>query len=435
MRWLIACAVGAILVALTRRTVGIKWHSTFPPRNGLSPDDARALATQLAVKNRVQSSDLGVDLAPSRASLELLVDGATFFPRILQDVKAAQTSIHISEFEFTAGAIAEKFASHLKTKRAHGVEVRLTVDRLGSGLGWGSTPLFDDLVRAGVQIVTNDAVLPDRDGLLGGDKRLDRQFDEVAHVDHRKLFVIDGRVAWVGSAGIADHFAEGRFHDVFVRLEGEAVGYLQTVFLTSFRFFGGPLPTTRSAFERYYPAPTAPGTTRVTVLHNVPREGHLANTDAMIDLIDNAVQRLDIVCPYTADRRMLRRIMDAARRGVHVRFVAPEHSNSWVTAGAFQHFVPALQRAGVEVWLHPVFPHAKVILADERVLLGSTNLDSRALYHNWELGILVEDAAFAGTVRRELFDVDVSRSQPAIPPSSPLVKGKDWILAALGPFF
>jgi cardiolipin synthase len=270
--------------------------------------------------------------------------------------------------------------------------------------------------------------------LLGGEKRIDLQFDEVAHVDHRKLFVIDGRIAWVGSAGVADHFSDGRFHDVFVRLEGEAVGHLQTVFLTSFRFFGGPLPNDLSVFNEFFPAPVVPGTSRVMVLHNVPQEGHLANTDAIVNLIESSVRRLDIVCPYTADRRMIRRIADAARRGVRVRFLAPARSNSWATAGAFQHFIPELQEAGVEIWLHPIFPHAKVVLADDRVLLGSTNLDSRALYHNWELGVLVEDAAFADMVRRELFDVDVARSQLAVPASGALVRARNWLLAEIGPF-
>jgi phosphatidylserine/phosphatidylglycerophosphate/cardiolipin synthase-like enzyme len=92
-----------------------------------------------------------------------------------------------------------------------------------------------------------------------------------------------------------------------------------------------------------------------------------------------------------------------------------------------------LQAAGVEVWLHPVFPHAKVVLADDRALVGSTNLDAWALYRNWEIGILIEDAAFTDHVRRELFDTDVSRSQIADPSSSPLIRGKDWLLAAIGP--
>ena len=171
----------------------------------------------------------------------------------------------------------------------------------------------------------------------------------------------------------------------------------------------------------------------VTVLHNVPEAGHLANTQAIAALIEGAVQRLDVISPYTADRGMIERLMAAARRGVAVRFIAPAHSTSWATAGAFEHYIADLQEAGVEVWLHPVFPHAKVVLADDRVLVGSTNLDAWALYRNWEIGLLVEDRAVAETFRRELFDPDVARSVPAEPPTDPLVRAKNWVLASLGP--
>jgi cardiolipin synthase len=383
--------------------------------------------------HRVDSSDLAVDFLPSRGSLELHVNGEAFFPRILHDIEEAQSSVHISEFEVRQGLIASSFQSLLKAKARQGVETRLIVDRIGSSVAWSSNPMFDDLADAGVQIVTNDAVLLDSFRLPGGKPTISLRFDELGHADHRKLFVIDGRVAWVGSAGIADHFSDGRFHDVFVRLEGEIVTYLQTVFLTSFRYYGGLLSTTPATFDSYYPAPAEPGSVRLTVLHNVPRERHRATTTAIADLIDHAVQRLDIVCPFTADRTMIRRIMDAARRGAQVRFVAPAHSRNWATAGAFSHFIPQLQAAGVEVWLHPVFPHAKVVLADDRALVGSTNLDAWALYRNWEIGILIEDAAFTDHVRRELFDTDVSRSQIADPSSSPLIRGKDWLLAAIGP--
>jgi cardiolipin synthase len=433
VRFVFASIIVAALAAVGWRILKVNWHTTYPPRDGLSPGGARALAVRLAKANRVDSTDLDVDFSPSRASLDLFVDGEAFFPRILRDIEAAQSSVHICEFEFRPGVIASIFQSLLKAKARQGVEVRLIVDRLGSFAPWRSNHMLDDLAGAGIQVVANDAVLLDRDGLLGSERGTAWRFDEVGHADHRKLFVIDGRIAWVGSAGIADHFSDGRFHDVFVRLEGEALSYLQTVFLSSFRFYGGPLPTTATAFDRYYPTPAAPGNVRITVLHNVPREGHLATTDAIADLINNAVRRVEIICPYTADRRMIQRILDAARRGVQVRFVAPANSRNWATAGAFSHYVAQLQDAGVEVWLHPVFPHAKAVLADDRVLIGSTNLDAWALYRNWEIGILVEDATFADRVRRELFDVDISRSQLADPSSNAIVRGKDWLLAAIGP--
>lgn len=97
-----------------------------------------------------------------------------------------------------------------------------------------------------------------------------------------------------------------------------AVEQLQTSFLTSFRFFGGPLPTSPDALDVLMPAPADPGQIRTTVLHNVPGAGHLANTDTIELLIEGAERRLDVICPYVADRGILERMMAAARLGGYV---------------------------------------------------------------------------------------------------------------------
>ena len=83
---------------------------------------------------------------------------------------------------------------------------------------------------------------PDRDGLFPDDQQLDWRQDEVGRADHRKLYVVDGAIAWTGGAGIEDHFENGGFHDVMVRVTGDVVRQAQAAFLTSFRGHGGPLP-------------------------------------------------------------------------------------------------------------------------------------------------------------------------------------------------
>ena len=117
-----------------------------------------------------------------------------------------------------------------------------------------------------------------------------------------------------------------------------------------------------------------------------------ANTDVIHHLIDTAQQRLDLVSPSSADRTIFEKMMAASRRGVKVRFVVPAASNNLPTAYALEHYFAQFQEAGVEVWLHPILPHCKVVLADDRVLVGTTNLDAWALYHNWEIGLFFEDA-------------------------------------------
>jgi cardiolipin synthase len=127
------------------------------------------------------------------------------------------------------------------------------------------------------------------------------------------------------------------------------------------------------------------------------------------------------------------RMMAAARRGVKVRFVVPAESNVWATAAALDYWKPELLAAGVEVWEHPVLAHAKVVLADDRVLIGTTNLDAWALYRNWEAGLLFEDASIAETVRRDLFDRDVAASRLAEARIDPLRRAGGWLMATISP--
>jgi cardiolipin synthase len=405
-----------------------------PPADALPATEAWAAVTRAATAERVDVADLAVPFAPARvATFELLIDGTSFFPRILDDLRVARSSIHIVQYGIRPGEVYDQFGPVLKEKARQGVAVRVIVDQLGSGLDTGNGALFDDLAASGVQIVRNDPVALDRDGLIGGPRPIDWRLDELAHLDHRKTFIVDGRVAWVGGAGIEDHFVNGTFHDIYARVEGEAVGQVQLVFLSSFRLLGGPLPADQAAIDALMPAPVEPGQVPTTVLHNVPGAGHLPNTDAIERLIDGAQRRLDVMCPYVGDQGILERMMAAARRGVKVRFVVPADSNVPALAGALEHWYPDLQAAGVQVWEHPVLPHAKVVLADDRVLIGTTNLDAWALYRNWEIGLLFEDAAIADTVQRQLFDPDVAESRPAEPQTNPFVRAINWVLALISP--
>jgi cardiolipin synthase len=435
VRRLIGVVVGLAIIVVVWLRLSVKHVPAYPPSpEALSPAMARGAVERLSAAERVSTADLAIAFAPSTtSSFQLEIDGQHFFPRIFDDIRAARTSVHIAEYGFKPGRLADELVPILQDKAQQGVPVRMVVDRFGSAVDFTSKTLFERLVGAGVQVVQNDAALIDRDGLLGGDRWIDWRFDELGRIDHRKLFVIDGRIAWVGGAGLEDHFLDGSFHDVMVRVEGEAVWQLQSVFMSSFRLLGGPLPTAPADIDPYFPAPSA-GTIRTSVEHNVGREGHLANTDVIHHLIDTAHQRLDLVSPVSADHVVFEKMMAASRRGVKVRFVVPAVPNNLLTAYALEHYVAQLQEAGVEVWLHPTLPHCKVVLADDRVLVGTTNLDAWALYRNWEVGLFFEDAGVAETFRTNLFDVDIARSTPAIPSTNPLIRLRNRLFSAASPW-
>ena len=156
----------------------------------------------------------------------------------------------------------------------------------------------------------------------------------LAHIDHRKVVVVDGTTGWVGGAGVEDHFQDGRFHDLFLRVTGPVVSQLQLVFVATFRWLGGSIAV--EAADALFPAhgDAAAGMPAV-VLHNAP--GSRPITHAIARMLDEASSTLDVVNPYVADRGMIRRIEQAARRGVRVRLFVPAEANNWACAAAQQH--------------------------------------------------------------------------------------------------
>ena len=219
-------------------------------------------------------------------------------------------------FGWREGEVGTRMAALLERKLSEGVEVRVIVDGLGSRPYRQARAMFTRLAAAGAEIVVNDVLPPDRVGLFPAGRPTWR-LDELGRADHRKLYVIDGHVAWTGGAGIEDHFEDGRFHDVMVRVTGDVVRQAQAAFLTSFRGHGGPLPADLS---RHFPAPADPGSTPIALAQVIPG-GFVAASQAIAEQIDAARERLDVMNPYLTDRDTIERLLAAARRGVKVRVV------------------------------------------------------------------------------------------------------------------
>ena len=205
---------------------------------------------------------------------------------------------------------------------------------------------------------------------------------------------MDGRIGWVGGAGIEDHFEDGRFHDLFIRVTGPVVAQLQLVFLAGFRWLGGPLPA--AELDALFPEPEESGERiPAIVLHNAPGR-YRPITDAIARILDGASTTLDVVNPYVTDRRMIRRIENAARRGVRVRLFVPANANNWACAGAQQFHHASLLDAGVRILEYPTMLHAKAFVRDgEEVLAGTCNLEAWSLKRFFEIDLQIQSTALA----------------------------------------
>ena len=372
-------------------------------------------------------ADLARAWAPSTASgVEVMPEGRVFYPRMLEDIRSATTSIHIMQYGFNPGVIGDQFAPVLMEKARAGIPVRVVVDALGSHAYFGSRQFFATLAAAGVEVMFHDLVPPDRHGAVGT-RRLRPRLWQTGRVEHRKLVMVDGTTAYMGGAGIEDHFFDGRFHDVYIRFTGPVTRQLQAIFLATFAYHGGQLSSAQVE-EAFAPIPPD-GEHRVTPIMNWPR-GWLPLTDAAGELIDGASERLDIMNYYIGDAGLIRGILAAARRGARVRLVIadPAHANK-VTYGAFQHHYDELIGAGVEIWEYPAVVHAKVIVADDKALVGTLNFDAWALYRNPEIGLLFEDASVADQFRSVLFEPDIAASTAAQPAVGAFARTRNRIYA------
>jgi cardiolipin synthase A/B len=394
----------------------------------VSNDGIREHAERLA-GGSVALADLSVGFEETRAATaEVLVEGRTFYPPMLDDIARATSSVHINQFGFRPGVVGERFAEALRAKASEGIPVRLVVDRQGSDPEGGSHEFYERLTRAGVDVCVVRATKPRvTGGVLGAGGDLHWNLRGLGHIDHRKVVVVDGRIGWVGGAGIEDHFEDGRFHDLFLRVTGPVVSQLQLVFLGGFRWLGGQLPA--DELDGLFPR-VDDGEIPAVVLHNAPGR-YRPITDAIASSLDGARETLDVVNPYVTDRGMIRRIERAARRGVRVRLFVPANANNWACAAAQQFHHGALLDAGVRILEYPTMLHAKAFVRDGgEVLAGTCNLEAWSLRRFFEIDLLLRSPSLAAQFE-ERFSVpaeEVSRPGRALTGTKERLKARGFAL-------
>jgi cardiolipin synthase len=360
------------------------------------PNERIAVHAAGLLARPVTRRDLALAFEESSASsAEVLVEGDSFYPPMLADIASASTSVHINQFGFRPGVVGDQFAEALVAKAAEGVPVRLVVDRRGSDPERGARGLYERLTAAGVEVCVVRAMQARApSGRLGAGGEPGWNLGGLGHIDHRKVAVVDGRIGWVGGAGIEDHFQDGRFHDLFLRVTGPVVAQLQLVFLASFRWLSGEVGA--SDLDALFPeldGGSAPVPARV--LHNAPGRFRPI-TDEIARMLDTAAESLDVVNPYVTDRGMIRRIARAAARGVRVRLFVPANANNWACASAQQFHHAKLLDAGVQILGHPAMLHAKAFVRDgEELVAGTCNLEAWSLKRFFEIDLQLRSAAVA----------------------------------------
>ena len=382
----------------------------------------------------VTRDELALAFGESAAtSVEVHVEGRNFYPPMLADIASATSSIHINQFGFRPGVIGDAFAEGLLAKAAEGVRIRLIVDRKGTDPEGSSRELYERLTAAGVEVgVVRATKVRTRDGLLGADGATRWNLRELGHIDHRKVVVVDGRIGWVGGAGIEDHFQDGRFHDLFLRAEGPVASQLQLVFLASFRWLGGSIES-REVEPLFPDLDAGADAIPAQVLHNAPGR-YRPITEAIARLLETATRTLDVVNPYVTDRGMIRRIEQAARRGVHVRLFVPADANNWACAAAQRFHHAKLLDAGVRILEYPTMLHAKAFVrGGQELVAGTCNLEAWSLKRFFEIDLLVRSESVAAQFEERFTTPAERASRPGSAVDGMKARAKATAFAALSP--
>jgi cardiolipin synthase A/B len=397
----------------------------------ISDSELRDVALRF-VSGPVSRQDLRLGFAESRASsVDVHVEGRNFYPPMLEDIRAAKSSIHINQFGFRPGVVGDAFADALVAKATEGVPVRLVVDRQGSKPEEDSRALYERLTAAGIEVCVVRATKPRASvGPLGRDGATRWNLAALGHIDHRKVVIVDGKIGWIGGAGIEDHFQDGRFHDLFLRAAGPVVAQLQLVFLASFRWLGGAVPEVDTLFPTL---DTGPDAVPAVVLHNAPGRFRPI-TDSIAHLLESASETLDVVNPYVTDRGMIRRIEQAALRGVQVRLFVPADANNWACAAAQRFHHAKLLDAGVRILEYPAMLHAKAFVRDgEELLAGTCNLEAWSLKRFFEIDLQVRSETVASQFDERFSSPAEAVSGPGQRLTGRRERAKSIVFAGLSP--
>ena len=314
--------------------------------------------------------------------------------RMVADIDAAERHIHACFYIWLADNNGLKVKDAFIRAARRGIPVRVLADALGSRLLINSAH-WRELKENGC-----DA----REALPVGDPLWTVIRGRVDLRNHRKLMIIDNRIAWCGSQNIAD--PEFRIKpryapwvDIMTRWEGPVARDCQYLFVSDWMSEHGEDLSSLIVD----PIPPGEGNVIAQVLGTGPTLSYDAMPSCFAELIHSARDELILTTPYfVPDEQLLYALTSAARRGVRTTMIFPRRNDNWIVAGASRSYYRDLIDAGAEIHeFGPGLLHAKTMLVDRKVgLIGSANLDRRSFELNFENNILFDDPEFASAVWR-----------------------------------
>jgi cardiolipin synthase len=316
-----------------------------------------------------------------RNAVEVLQDAAAFYPRMMEDMRAARHSIHLQYFIWGADAFTEELKQILTSKAQAGVEVRLLYDPIGSLLHLRPA-YIREMQGAGVRMAPTSPLY---------------HLHTISYRNHRKITVIDGAIGYTGGMNIGrEHLSGGKgfesWRDTQLRIVGEGAALLQTVFMVDWHNAVGEDLFSGS----YYPKAAiegADGNVPVQILTSGPDSEWAAIRQLYSVMIASAQRHVFLQSPFfIPDATIAEALRTAALSGVDVKvMVSARASGGKLPEWAGNTYLEDVANAGVRVFLYEKgYLHAKTISIDSEICsIGSANIDIRSFSINYELNAVL----------------------------------------------
>lgn len=331
---------------------------------------------------------------------EILTNASAFYPAMLAAIRDAQRSVNMECYIFRSDATGRQFMEALSERARAGVVVTVVVDAIGSFL-FGFRAIRK-LRRAGCRVELYQRFKWYRLARLN-------------NRTHREILIVDGCMAFVGGAGIADSWGNGTngqppWRDTMARVEGPVVAAIQGVFAENWLECRGEI----LVGDEYFPSLKEAGQSLALVVKSSPSDRATASRVAFQMLIEGALSNVRISTPYFLPDKSLRHVLSqTAQRGVNVEVILPGPitDERWVRFASRRSFSKLL-KAGIRIYEYaPGMTHVKAMMIDGLwSVLGTTNIDNRSFEHNDEINLVVHDEAIAGRLTLD-FERDKARSR------------------------
>jgi cardiolipin synthase len=316
---------------------------------------------------------------------EVLTNAGQFYPAMLEAISRAEHSVNMECYIFRPDEIGRKFMAAMMERARAGVTVTLVVDAIGS-FRFGLSAIRE-MRRAGCRVELYQRLKWYR-------------LSRLNNRTHRELLIVDGKVAFIGGAGVGDQWAKGEhgkapWRDTMARVTGPVVSSIQGVFAENWIECCGEI----LCGPEYFPDLKRCGGTSAILVKSSPADRATACRVIFQMMIESAGRHIRITTPYFLPDKALRQALIAtACRGVKIDIIVPgSHTDQrWVRLVSRRKYNELL-RAGIHIYEYRAgMIHTKVLNVDDLwVILGTTNFDNRSFEHNDEVNVAIRDEEFS----------------------------------------